>query len=382
VPTPISVDVAIVGAGPAGSVAAHDLARAGLATLIADRATPPRYKTCGGGVLARVLPLLPVPIDAAVLAACSTAELVDAGAGCTLRVTRERPLVYMTMRSELDALLVRAATQAGATLMAPARATHVVQDRDGVTLETSAGRVRARYLVGADGAAGIVARRSGFPRRAGAVPALEWELSAPRDLIARQDGVARFDFGVIPRGYAWVFPKRDRLTVGVLARGGGPRLRAAIAGYAARLGIPVAREVEEHAATIPAGPPRGGLARGRVFLVGDAAGLVDPVLFEGITYAVASGRAAAAAIVAAGLDRPEAARRAYERALEDGVLDEIRRARLLAPIVYASDRARAFVFRRYGDRLARAMADLVSGARSYRALLGDPANWLRLLRGG
>src|SRR5205823_68793 len=112
---------------------------------------------------------------------------------------------------------------------------------------------------------------------------------------ARHAGIARFDFGAIRAGYAWVFPKRAHLTVGVLSCARRvPDLKAALARYAASLGLVPAAPPEVHGSLIPVRPRPGGFARGRVLLAGDAAGFVDPVLCEGITHAVASGRAAAA----------------------------------------------------------------------------------------
>jgi geranylgeranyl reductase family protein len=376
----LECDVAIVGAGPAGAVAAHDLARGGLRTILIDQAPPPRHKTCGGGVLAKALRHLPCPIDAAVGSACRIAELGDVKAGLAFRVVRDASLVAMTMRSELDALLAAAARRAGAAMLAPRRVERLAHSGDRVRLATDGGAVTARFAIGADGAAGVVARQAGWPGNLRSVPALEWEMPVAPDTLARHAGIARFDFGVVAHGYAWVFPKRAHVTIGILSTARRARgLRDALAAYAARLMISAAGPVSEHGATIPSRLRRGGFSRGRVLLAGDAAGLVDPLLFEGITFAVASGRAAASAILSSPGDAASVGR-AYEDALRREVLPEIRCARLLAPLVYSGDGLRAFVFRRWGQELSEAMADVVAGARTYRSLLGRPASWARLFR--
>jgi geranylgeranyl reductase family protein len=378
VPSFLEADVAVIGAGPAGAVAAHDLARGGLRAILVDRAAPPRRKTCGGGVLARAAACLPIAIDSVAESACCAAELGDAAAGRSFAVARDHPLVWMTMRAALDSALVRAAEHAGAVLLAPAAVLGVTQDRDRVRLETAAGAVTARYAIGADGAAGIVARASGWRANLRTVPALEWEVPVEAPVRSRH-AAARFDFGAVPHGYAWVFPKRDHLTIGVVARKGrGQDLRGRLRDYAARLGLGDHGPIEEHGSLIPDRPRRGGFARGRVMLAGDAAGLVDPVLFEGITYAALSGRTAAAAILDAGMEDAAAVRRGYEHRIGTAIVAEIRRARRLAPFVYGSERVRALVFRRFGDALCRAMADVVAGRRSYASLLGDPRSYLRL----
>src|SRR6185437_14911397 len=94
-------DVAIIGAGPAGSAAAIGLARRGATVLLADRARFPRDKTCGGGVTGRARAAAPCPIDDVVEAVVTEAELRSVDGRAVSRAGRS-PLVYMTQRRRLD----------------------------------------------------------------------------------------------------------------------------------------------------------------------------------------------------------------------------------------------------------------------------------------
>ena len=145
-----------------------------------------------------------------------------------------------------------------------------------------------------------------------------------------------------------------------------------------RIGIRPERR-EDHGFAIPVAPLARRLARGRVLLTGDAAGLVDPLTCEGISNAIASAGMAAAAIVA-NPGRPELVRQAYERSLRREILPELRLARALARLLYGFPRLRQAAFRRAGDALCHVMAQASAGDSTYRGLLGRPANYLRFVR--
>jgi flavin-dependent dehydrogenase len=169
------------------------------------------------------------------------------------------------------------------------------------------------------------------------------------------------------------------LSIGVVSmRRGGINLNDTVGHYLRRLGVDRPLKLERHGYVIPISPRRGGFAKGRVLLAGDAAGLVDPVTGEGITAAIASGQLAAQCIVQAqGEAAPAAA--AYNAAVKRQWLPELRAARKLAYFLYECPRTRNWLFRRHGQRLSRAMMQVVSGDTTYRALLASPLNYLCLL---
>lgn len=373
-------DVAIVGAGPAGATAAWALARTGRRVVLLEKARLPRYKTCGGGVLTRARAWLP-PLDAGVF------ECVDARAslhllrsdGTSLDCASDEPIpVALAMRARLDHALADAAVRAGAEL----RDTHevlAVEDAPAhVELATNRGRLRADFLVVADGATGPTARLAGWSAPHGGVAALEWELDVDAATLARFSARARFDFGDVDCGYAWVFGKRKRLSVGILStrRSGG--LAPSLERYLERLAIRPTR-VERHGYVIPLAPRRDGVARGRVLLVGDAAGLADPVLAEGISHAALSARLAARALDE-GRGRVDDCARRYRELVDAEIGRELVWARRLARLLHRPP-LRAWLFERFGDPFVTAMGSVASGRHGYRQLLFDPRHYWRLIHG-
>jgi geranylgeranyl reductase family protein len=377
---PPDADVAVVGCGPAGSIAAQQLAAAGLHAVLLDAAELPRYKTCGGGVVRRAAALLSLPeLGPVVERTCHAAELRASESAVHCRVERAWPLVYMTMRDRLDFALARAAERAGATLVHPCAVRDLREVDGGIEIRTSRGTLRASWVVGADGANGVVARRSGWTRPLATLPALEWEIEVAEETLLRFLPAARFDIGEPARGYAWVFPKSDRLSVGLLTRERPPgRLKDALQHYLRRLGLGEPRRIEQHGFVIPR-RPRATVCRGRVLLVGDAAGLADPITSEGISHAAASGRIAARALIDGALD-PSRVRRLYRRALEAEVLSELRIARVLAHLVYDHPRLRRHALSRMARTIAEVMTEVIAGRRTYRQLLLNPLNYAKLLR--
>ena len=188
--------------------------------------------------------------------------------------------------------------------------------------------MHADVLVGADGANGIVARAAGLGAHIVNGVALEGNVSYVDLDAARVEGTAVVELGVVPGGYGWVFPKGDHANIGVGGWGSeGPRLRDHVARLARAHGLEmgVVRDLRGH--RLPMRRPGAVPARGRVLVVGDAAGLVDPLSGDGMYEAFVSAALAAEAILdgdleayserlAAALDRHASASWSAKRALE------------------------------------------------------------------
>jgi geranylgeranyl reductase family protein len=374
-----AVDVAVVGAGPAGATAALVLARAGVDVALLDRAALPRDKTCGGGVVARALATLPPGVDIPVERRLDRVESRFAGAGVSVTVEREMPLVHMTRRAPLDLALTEAAREAGARLQASCALEGVDVAPDDVRLETARGPLRARFVIGADGATGPVARAAGWTEPLASVPALDAEVVAAPGLLAQFADRARFDLGTPDGGYGWIFPKADHLSVGVgvfTRSAARRRLRDELSRYLHAVGLGEATVRSVRGAPIPVRPRRAA-ARGRVILVGDAAGLADPLTGEGISLAILSGRLASEAILAARLDARAAARE-YLASLRRSTLGELRIARGLAWVLYSRPRLARRLVPRLGQLAGEALTEVVAGHRTYRSLIGSGRAWRRL----
>jgi geranylgeranyl reductase family protein len=318
-------DVIVAGGGPAGSTAAREAAAAGARVLLLDKAAFPREKPCGGGVNVRAAALLPFDLAPVV-------ERTVTGVRFSLRTrgdfTRRypRPLTYMTQRSRLDAFLVERAVEAGVDLHERDTVRGVAADAAGVTVRTARDQYRGRILIGADGANGIVARAAGLDGPRDLAVAFEGNVPFPDGLPAEWQQTAALDLGLIPGGYGWLFPKGDHVNVGV---GGwkytGPTLRARLDQVTRHYGLAPERLGGLRGHHLPVRRRGARIARGRMALVGDAAGLVDPLSGEGIYAAIASGRAAARHALAA-IDGHTRDLTSYERAID----------RMLGPELLAS----------------------------------------------
>lgn len=372
-------DVIVVGSGPAGSCAAWRLAQVGVAVAVIEKAALPRYKTCGGGIVGRTMQALPMDMRHVVEQDCHTAQLNVLPAGLSFTTHRPTPIVSMTMRDQFDFALLSAAQAAGAVVHQQCAVENVSFHGDFVTLTTNRGSMKAKFVIAADGALSTVARTMGLADGRVLIPALEYEVTVPHDRLDRFQNTARFDFDLLPHGYAWAFPKRQHLSIGVLStRQRGTDLKRAMAHYLDLLDCGCLTHVERHGFVIPIRPRRGPFVAKRIVLVGDAAGFADPVTGEGISFAIRSGLMAAQSLIETHLEE-ESVRQAYARALAETILPELRTGRWLARLLYDFPRTRSLAFSQYGQRLCEAVTDVMVGTRTYRDLRFKPRTLFQLL---
>jgi geranylgeranyl reductase family protein len=300
-------DVLVVGAGPAGSATAIRLARAGASVLLADRARFPRDKPCGGGLTGRALRHVPCDVTPVVEHVVDRMVL-RLGYGRRFARRTKTPLILMTQRRRLDAFLAEQAVAAGAEFRDGARVEEVEARGGGVSAVVGGSRISASYVVGADGANGVVAKSVGIDREIVRGVALEgnvsWGALDPQP-FAR---TAWVELGVVPGGYAWVFPKGDHANLGVGGWGEeGPRLRDHLGRLARAHGLEPSALTDVRGHRLPMRRLGTKAAEGRVLLVGDAAGLVDPLSGDGMYEAFVSAELAVEAILAGGSERYEPA---------------------------------------------------------------------------
>jgi geranylgeranyl reductase family protein len=289
-------DAIVVGAGPAGSTCAYRLASAGASVLLLDRARFPRDKPCGGGVTGRAARLLPFSIAPVVEDTVTSVRMRLRYGGWCERGGSD-PLVLMTQRLRLDAFLVERAVAAGAELREGVKVTAAEAGLDAATVTAAGQGLSAEALIGADGVNGVSAKALGLGGNQALGVALEGNI--PYDRLGEgYRGRAVLELGLVPGGYGWVFPKGDHANVGL---GGweseGPRLRESLGELCTAHGVGVEELEGLRGYRLPLRSPRSILARGRAAVIGDAAGLVDPVSGDGMFEAFLSGKLAAEAVV-------------------------------------------------------------------------------------
>jgi geranylgeranyl reductase family protein len=372
-------DVAVIGAGPAGCSAALALARHGFDVVLLEKAALPRYKTCGGGLLHRAFKLLPPLPSSVIERSFHSVALNFLGTKMNYTATRAQPIVHLTMRADLDCHLARTAARAGAHVIESCPVLHVAEHADFVEINSAPETFRAKFVVAADGVYSPTAKAAGWSELPALAPALEHEIYLDPENFARFSQMPRFDFNSIAAGYSWVFPKRNHLSVGILStRRVETGLQKKLADYLNLLGITRIQKTEKHGYLIPLAPRREPLARGRILLIGDAAGLVDPVMAEGISHAILSGQLAAAALSDCRLDVTRVAD-FYQSLLREKILRELRAARFLARVLYHHPRIRDGTFRLGGQKLCEFVTGIVMGERSYHEALRNPSSYLKLL---
>jgi geranylgeranyl reductase family protein len=284
--------------------AAHAAAQAGARTLVVERAQHPRYKTCGGGLIGTSLAALPAGAQVPVRASIDRATFSHGGRReFTRRVAAGMPLVVMVQRAEFDDELRRAAVAAGAQVRQRTAVRSLAETGSGVVVHLAGGEdLTAEAVVGADGSSGVTARYVGVQHDQVDL-GLEVELPAGGDLQRHWDGRLLIDWGPIPGSYGWVFPKRDLLTVGVIAaRGRGDETRRYLRQFVDRLGLAGIEPVHDSGHLTRCRSDSSPLRRGRVLVAGDAAGLLEPWTREGISFALRSGAIAGAAAAAGNFD--------------------------------------------------------------------------------
>lgn len=328
-------DVAVIGAGPAGLAAASAAAATGARTVVLERAEHPRYKTCGGGLIGASLAAVDGQIALPARDQIRSATFTLRGGREFTRETRE-PLLAMVMREEFDEALSRRAVAQGAVLRqrAPVRAIDQAGDHASARLADGS-TVTAKVIIGADGSSGVTARHVGV-RFAQVDLGLELEIAVPAPVERQWAGRVLLDWGEIPASYGWVFPKGDRLTVGVIAaRGNGDATRAYLREFTDRLKLGCYEVLRDSGHLTRCRTETSSLRNGRVLVAGDAAGLLDPWTREGISFALRSGAlagafAAKAAVSGAGPGlEAESSLDEYVAAVNRVLVPEMRAGRVL-----------------------------------------------------
>jgi geranylgeranyl reductase family protein len=308
-------DVAVVGAGPAGSSAAFILAKAGMSVALIDKYEFPRNKLCGGGLTGRSKKIFDEIFE------CSWGEIIEKvsyGFAFFYRdkllqtVDNYRP-IYFTSRKKFDHFLIGLAVKEGAETLF-GKLVKAVDLDDTKVIFADNGSIEAKYIIGADGVTSRVVKSAGLKSFRKNRLGFGLQIELPKDDIDRTIKLPEQYFGVVNWGYGWVFPKLDSYTVGI----GGLLIKNV------RIKEKFYDFLNMTCGSIPDVPIRGHYfpfgavlnkpGKKNLLIVGDAAGLVEPITGEGISFAMLSGKFAGEAILSAhSTKKPEMAYAIYKR---------------------------------------------------------------------
>ena len=380
--SPRLYDVIIVGMGPAGAVAAYELSDCGLSVVAFDKQVHPRYKVCGGGLSARISKILPEDFLTVIEETVYRVQFAY-GQQESFLIESSEPIAYMVMRQDFDQWLVKKAGFAGAEIRVGEKVVDIRNGEEHVEVRTEKGWYRSRVLIGADGVMSVVAQQC-FPGRSlRKIPALESETHGGTVDAFQKTPTALISLSAAKKGYGWIFPKRQGLSIGVgeFVKGtkrpkqsfrnfirDEPILSELKIPEPLGFPIPIAPiEVYKHGAAWA-----GQLVRGRAMLVGDAGHLVDPLLGEGIYYAVRSGQLAAKS-VAKMFENPAHYQLCdYEKLVAEEFGPEFRVAGKLGKVIYGLPRAiHRWAGLRFPDAYQRVLfryCQMLQGKETYQSL--------------
>lgn len=295
-------DVIVVGGGPGGAMAARTCAEKGLQVLLLEKEEVPRYKACGGAVSWKALQLIGPIDDVKPQYTCYGATVHSPAMQRSSHKIKE-PVSILIFRNSFDHFLLKQAQHTGAVINTCEKVISVEITDELVHVTTTRGEHTAKILIGADGVNSTVARETGLrkkwePEGYGICIETEIELSpedAERAVLDKELIEAYF---LKSRGYGWVFPKGNIMSIGIglwkpITIKPAQVFDDFISFLSKERGVDLAAHIDNRFIhRVPVGGINRKTYGKKVLLVGDAAGFVDPFLGEGIYYAVASGVAA------------------------------------------------------------------------------------------
>lgn len=359
-------DVAIIGSGPSGASTAFYLGKKGISTVIIEKETLPRYKTCGGGFVNRGRKNMPFEIESVIESEFFTVDSYFNNGEIHYNSSKEKPIITMIMRDAFDNLIVEKAKEFGVTLLENHTLKSLDFKENKTILETSQGEISTNFVIAADGVLSQTAKMAGWTEDTRKlIPALEYEVEVSREDFNRLSKEVRFDIDAVPHGYAWCFPKKNHLSLGVLTtKKGKINLKEYYKKYLLTLGITNIINEDAHGFQIPIAPRTDGFVKENVFLIGDAAGFAEPITAEGISNAILSGKYVAEAIIESKLDKNIATKKYLEK-LNIKLLPELKSGAILSIFFYKNNTIRNYFLKKYGQRFSDLMVDILHGDKPF-----------------
>jgi len=292
----LQFDVIIAGAGPAGAYTAYKLARKNISVLLLEKEQLPRYKSCGGAISYKAQELLAdFNLDSVIEQ--KIRKITFSYAGKTqIPIELKTPFVQLVMRDKFDHFLVQQARSAGAQVKENTAVANLSAKPNHITVISNETEYTAHLIVGADGFNSLVGNQLGLKPITHTAVGFEKELQVPTSRLQQQDQQISLDYGILPQGYGWIFPKQNHLSVGVATYQSGINLKQKLTTYLQQENLTNHTELKAKGHLLPIWQQAAKLNNQQGLIVGDAAGLIDPLSGEGIYYALKSGELASQAI--------------------------------------------------------------------------------------
>jgi len=352
-------DVVIIGGGPAGAGASYELADAGAKVLVIEKAKYPRPKLCAGCISKRSVDLFPAfsiknSIKGGILGFKGQEFVEKVSDECAVIVDRK----------EFDHFLISKAQEKGAHLLEEITVKDIELTPTVRKLITDKGVFEADYVIGADGYHSVT-RKSIACKSASRKFFIAMEVKVPKDMFKdfKEDEVL-IDIGVVKKGYGWYFPQGEFVNIGIATAEKEDLLNIFKAYTKNHKLFPIdisKYRIKSWFIPFISKAQELRLGRDRVFLTGDAGGIVDPLLGEGIRYAYLSGGLCARAIKLAKKD----AHSLYERFVKNTILEDLVYAGKIASIVY---NIQELSFKLSQDKALYMFFELLKGEKTYKDL--------------
>jgi geranylgeranyl reductase family protein len=360
-------DVVVVGAGPAGTIAAYELAKQGVRVVLFEKEKLPRYKACGGIVSPRAERVLDFSI-APVIERRVTKILITVRQRAPFIREYPRPIIYTVMRDTFDSFLVEKAKEAGAIVFDQSPVIGLTEARKEYVVTTAKKKMVTRYIVAADGANSTMRMLVDAPPFQRLSVAIEREVLDTENKLERWNGMVALDFGHLRSGYAWIFPKGQNFSIGV----GGPKSLAKefqpyydqfTKYYKNQLSNAKPYISKGHLLPIRLLDER--IVYGRTLLVGDAAGLIDPMIGEGIYFAMISAQLAAKTVIKA-IQEGHTDLLSYQNEVDKEIQSEIQIAKILLKILDLAPGVWIPLLLKHSDTFWNYFCRVLIGEKNYR----------------
>jgi len=370
-------DVIAIGAGPAGSTAAKNCADHDLETVLIEKQSIPRIKTCGGGVSLKALKLIKSEVPDRLIEQKVRGFRLFSPSFDSVDLVSNEIIGISTKRDKFDEFLTRLSIESGCKFIQSDGVTDLSIDKEGVLCKLDSGKtIKGSIIIGADGANGVIAKKAGIRQKWANNEVglcLESDISLSKEDMGKLNlDIFELYFINIPFGYGWLFPKKSSISIGI---GGGlaylnkaQNIFEGFCNIVSKLKNINLKEHKFRAQLAPAGGFNRKIVADKTILVGDAAGFIDPFSGEGIYYAIRSGQIAANACKKA-IDKKETSRafleKNYVKACNEDFIKDLKVALRITGLVH--NHFDTF-FNTLKKSSGTSMTDLASGATNYRTL--------------